>query len=143
MIGYVDVQEQVDKDFHRAVLKACLRRWKARLRKRLADPDLPGGGSFPEVAKVALNFEDIDRYNLPPDFTKSTDSRAAAFIREYGDVAVELDALPTDVLRDRIQSEVTSRMDLEALEKSREQERREQEKLDVLLDISGSGDADT
>jgi hypothetical protein len=33
MIGYVDVQEQVDKDFHRALLKASLRRWKDRLRR--------------------------------------------------------------------------------------------------------------
>jgi hypothetical protein len=32
MIGYVDVQEQVDKDFHRALLNASLHRWKCRLR---------------------------------------------------------------------------------------------------------------
>lgn len=29
MIGYVDVQEQVDKDFHRALLRASLHRWKS------------------------------------------------------------------------------------------------------------------
>src|SRR3712207_4722400 len=33
MIGYVGVEEQVDKDFHRALLKASLRRWKAQLRR--------------------------------------------------------------------------------------------------------------
>jgi hypothetical protein len=33
MTGYVGVSEQVDKDFHRALLKASLRRWKARLRR--------------------------------------------------------------------------------------------------------------
>jgi hypothetical protein len=32
MTGYVDLGEQVDKDFHRALLKASLRRWKSRLR---------------------------------------------------------------------------------------------------------------
>lgn len=32
MTGYVDVGEQIDKDFHHALLKACLRRWKSRLR---------------------------------------------------------------------------------------------------------------
>ena len=31
MIGYVNVEEQIDKDFHRALLKASLRHWKARL----------------------------------------------------------------------------------------------------------------
>ena len=32
MIGYVGVEEQVDKDFHRALLKASLHRWMDRLR---------------------------------------------------------------------------------------------------------------
>ena len=40
MIGYVGVQEQVDKDFHRALLKASLHRWKDRLRSNLADEHL-------------------------------------------------------------------------------------------------------
>jgi hypothetical protein len=33
MTGYVNVQEQIDKDFHRALLKASLRRWRDRLRR--------------------------------------------------------------------------------------------------------------
>ena len=33
MIGYVSVEEQVDKDFHRARRKASLRRWRDRLRR--------------------------------------------------------------------------------------------------------------
>jgi len=39
MIGYVNVEEQIDKDFHRALLKASLRRWKARLRRESAHDD--------------------------------------------------------------------------------------------------------
>lgn len=33
MIGYVSVEEQVDKDFHRALLKTSLHRLRERLRK--------------------------------------------------------------------------------------------------------------
>jgi hypothetical protein len=33
MSGYIGVEEQVDKDFHRALLKASLRRWRGRLRR--------------------------------------------------------------------------------------------------------------
>jgi len=33
VVGYVSVEEQVDKDFHRALLKASLRRWRDRLRR--------------------------------------------------------------------------------------------------------------
>jgi hypothetical protein len=50
MIGYVGVQEQVDKDFHRALLKASLHRWKDRLHRDLVEEHLL---SFDE-AKGAL-----------------------------------------------------------------------------------------
>ena len=50
MIGYVGVEEQVDKDFHRALRKASLRRWKTRLRRERAHDRLL---SF-EEAKGAL-----------------------------------------------------------------------------------------
>src|SRR3712207_1560475 len=50
MIGYISVQEQVEKDFHRARRKASLRRWKNRLRRDCANERLL---SF-EEAKGAL-----------------------------------------------------------------------------------------
>jgi hypothetical protein len=103
------------------------------LRERLAHVDLPGGGSEPEIVKCALTYEDIARYQLPPDFTKATDSRRAAFVERYGDVAVELDALPVDVLRERLVTEVEACMDLGALEATREEERRGRQRLSELL----------
>ena len=103
------------------------------LRERLAHPDLPGGGSEPEIIKSALTFEDISRYDLPPDFTKGADSRRDAFVALYGDVAVELDALPVDVLRRRLVREVEARMDLDALAETRASQASDQERLDELL----------
>lgn len=97
-------------------------------RERLAEH-----GCVPEIVKCALVFEDIERHGLPPDFAKATDSRRAAFVERYGDVAVELDALPTDVLRGRIRSEVEARMDLDALELTRRREREDREHLNALL----------
>ncbi len=98
------------------------------MRERLADL-----GSEPEIVKSALTRDDIERYGLPPDFTKATDSRREAFVAKYGDVAVELDALPVGVLRDRLADEVSRRMDLEALEGTREAERADRGRLDELL----------
>ena len=74
---------------------------------------------YPDIEICALREEDIEEYNLPPDFTKATDSRSPAFIAEFGDVAVELDALPVDVLRQRIQEGVENRMDLLILEETK------------------------
>ncbi|MDP9479079.1 MAG: hypothetical protein M3R38_25935 [Actinomycetota bacterium] len=104
------------------------------LRERLADTDLPSGGSFPEIVKCALVPEDIELYELPPDFTKTTDSRRAAFVEQHGDVSVELDALPLDVLRGRIRDAVEARMDLNALERTRQLEQQDRERLNDLLD---------
>ncbi len=103
------------------------------LEESLANPDLPNGGSFPDVIKCALTPEDIATYSLPPDFTKATDTRQAAFVEKHGDVAVELDALPVAVLRDRIVREVEARMDLKALRSTREAERADKQRLNDLL----------
>jgi len=65
----------------------------------------------------------VAMHNLPPDFTKATDSRSPAFVARYGDVAVELDALPRNVLRERLTDEVERQMDPEALERTRAEER--------------------
>ena len=90
-------------------------------------------GCKPEVFKCALTRDDIDRYRLPPDFAKKTDTRARGFIAKNGDASVELDALPMNVLRDRLIEEVKSRMDLDALAAVKAMEEEERTRLETLL----------
>ncbi len=71
---------------------------------------------YPDIIISALLESDIDEYDLPPDFAKKSNSRSESFIREFGDVSVELDALPVDALLSRLESEVMLRMDLVALQ---------------------------
>jgi hypothetical protein len=56
------------------------------LRERLFDQ-----GSNPEIVKCAVTLGDIERYELPADFTKPSDTRRAAFVARWGDISVELD----------------------------------------------------
>lgn len=91
----------------------------------------------PEIVKCALTLEDVRRYNLPADLAKTTDSRHAAHVAKWGDISVELDALPAAVLRQRLIAEVESRLDLSALEETRLSERAERARLSALLDKSG------
>jgi len=86
-------------------------------------------GCEPEIVKCALTLDDVRGYNLPPDFTKATDTRQKGFVAKYGDIAVELDALPVDVLVQRITNEVESRMDLNALAETKRVEETERTKL--------------
>jgi hypothetical protein len=94
-------------------------------------------GCAPEVIKCALTLEDVQRYDLPPDFTKATDTRQAAFVAKWGDISVELDALPATVLRQSLIGEVESRLDLGALEGTRAAQAADVERLNDLLDKSG------
>jgi len=91
-------------------------------------------GCEPEIVKCALTREDIERYSLPPDVTKATDTRRAAFVAKHGDVCVELDALPVDVLRERIEAEVKARMNLKALRKTQAMEATERARLVETLE---------
>jgi len=51
-----------------------------------------------EVRRVALNFDQVQQYNPPPNFAKTTDSRFANYQQVYGDESWELDALEPKVL---------------------------------------------
>lgn len=88
---------------------------------------------YPKIVKVALTAEDISLYNLPPDFTKTTDTRRAAFVAKHGDVAVELDALPPNVLESRLENEVKARLDMEAMAEVLGQEQADKARLLDLL----------
>lgn len=90
----------------------------------------------PTIIKCALTLEDIRRYSLPADLAKTTDSRHAAHVAKWGDVSVELDALPPAVLRQRLIDEVVSRLDMPALEATRQQQADDRARLSALLDKS-------
>lgn len=101
------------------------------LRERLADR-----GAEPTIIKCALTFEDIGRYRLPPDFAKATDTRAAAFVARFGArSSVELDALPVDILIDRLRTTVEAHLDLDALRSTMADEEVDQARLLAMLEV--------
>ena len=86
-------------------------------------------GCRPKIVKVALNRDDLERYGLPPDVTKATDTRQRKFVERHGDISAELDALPVHILRERIRSEVAARMDLDALNDAHDQDEADRARL--------------
>lgn len=63
-------------------------------------------GAETEVERIALNMDQIDEYQPPPNPTKVTDSRADAYIRQFGNESWELDALEPSVLNGLVESEI-------------------------------------
>lgn len=90
-------------------------------------------GCEPEMVKCALTLADVEHYQLPHALTKKTDTRRKAFVRKYGDMAVELDALPAQVLRQRLVDEIEARMDMDALARTWQVEDSERERLAELM----------
>lgn len=63
------------------------------------------------VQRIALNMNQVTRYNPPPNPAKVTDSRFGAYQAKYGDQSWELDALEPAVLVDLVRRAVAQYRD--------------------------------
>jgi hypothetical protein len=63
------------------------------------------GSWIVEVKRMALNMEQIEQYNPPPNPAKSTDSRFKQYQNEFGNESWELDALEPTVMAQLIEDE--------------------------------------
>lgn len=84
-----------------------------------------------EVKRLALTWEQIQRYQPPPNPAKLTDARADAYVREFGTESWELDALDPTVIRDLIESAVLEIRDEITWDTIVEQEEEEKELLQL------------
>jgi len=70
------------------------------------------------VERIALNMDQIEKYNPPPNPAKITDSRSGSYIAEYGRESWELDSLDPKVLDRTVEKAVKTVMN-QALWKGR------------------------
>lgn len=63
-------------------------------------------GAEVDVQRIALNMDQINQYNPPPNYAKVTDSRFEGYVAEYGEECWELDALEPQVLDELIRKHV-------------------------------------
>jgi hypothetical protein len=81
------------------------------------------------VKRIALNMDQIEEYKPPPNPAKISDTRAADYIRKYGNYSWELDALEPSVLVSLIRSEAEKYIDLDAVAEVQSQADSEREGL--------------
>lgn len=86
-----------------------------------------------EFHRLALNMNQIEEYNPPPNPAKLTDSRATQYIDEFGYDSWELDALEPQVISDLIESNVKKYRNERLYNKILEREKKEKS---LLSDIS-------
>jgi hypothetical protein len=86
-----------------------------------------------EFRRLALNMNQIEKYNPPPNPAKLTDSRAEQYVNEFGYDSWELDALEPQVISELIERNVKSYRNEKLYNEVLKQEKREK---NLLSDIS-------
>jgi hypothetical protein len=85
-----------------------------------------------EVDRLALNMDQVDRYDPPPNPAKLTDARATGYIAEHGESSWELDALEPTVLSDLIRSAIRDLRDDDLWQKVEEKQALERTRLNAV-----------
>ena len=102
-------------------------------------------GPWVEVQRLALNFDQVEDYQPPPNPAKLTDSRAQGYILKYGGESWELDALEPSVLDGMVSGAIEDLLDLDLYNERLDQEEADKEAIRraaELLNEEQEGDGD-
>lgn len=87
-----------------------------------------------EVTRLALNMDQVETWNPPPNPAKETDSRFAAYRDEYGDESWELDAVEPATLAGLVEDHIRSLIDEEIWDRTALKEKLMQDDLIKFAD---------
>lgn len=87
-----------------------------------------------EVRRIALNRDQIDLYDPPPNPAKITDPRAEDYIAMHGEESWELDALNPATFRELIEEEVLLHLDRELWEEQHDEQEYDRELLQLAAE---------
>lgn len=82
-----------------------------------------------DFKRLALNMDQVEEYDPPPNPTKITDSRAKGYIAEHGHESWELDALEPQVMADLIRDAIESVREDDLWEEKVEEEEKDKRAL--------------
>lgn len=86
-------------------------------------------GGRVEVNRIALNMDQVAKYNPPPNPAKTTDARYETYRAEYGEDSWELDALEPQVIEKLIAKTIRSYRDDEIFQERVAEENEHKEQL--------------
>jgi hypothetical protein len=94
-------------------------------------------GNTVRINRIALNMNQIEELDLPPNPAKLSDSRAQGYIASFGSDSWELDALDPEYMSNLIEGVVKKLRDPEIYARTREREGAMKTKLDELAEEHG------
>jgi len=87
-----------------------------------------------DLRRLALNMDQVEEHNPPPNPAKETDSRFAGYIRQYGDQSWELDALEPSILEGLVRAELDTLIEGKPWKQVEKEEARDKELLNKASD---------
>lgn len=93
---------------------------------------------YVEVKRLALNFDQVKQYDPPPNPTKLSDSRANAYMAEYGPDSWELDALDPKVMDKIVEDNIMQFIDRELWDERLKVFKNDKTKLEKAVDFVNS-----
>lgn len=94
-------------------------------------------GAYVKVKRIALNMEQIEEFAPPPNPAKLSDSRCDGYMKKFGKMSWELDALDPNTLNELISTQVAKYTDFD---KKKVLELEQQKGRDLLSSCSASWD---
>lgn len=89
-------------------------------------------GCSARIERIALNMDQIEKHQPPPNPIKPTDSRSGTYGDEYGDDSWELDALEPKILDELIRDQIDIYTDSSLLKEAEELQEEEREVLNKI-----------
>lgn len=97
-----------------------------------------GGGIFKSrflgLRRIALNMNQIEEFNPPPNPAKITDTRAKGYIEKFGDESWELDALEPKVITELISDTISEFADDYVMEEVKRRVEEEKKVMNLICD---------
>lgn len=86
-----------------------------------------------EIVPVGLTMEQIKKYNPPHNPAKITDPRAKEYVRKFGKVSWEVDALNPTIMMEIVRESINSYLDQDALSNILQKEKEEQKQIRKII----------
>ena len=84
--------------------------------------------------RLALNMDQVDQYQPPPNFAKLSDSRARDYVIKYGENSWELDALEPDVMANLVRDNILAIRDDDLWNEALDEENEHKEALSRIAE---------
>lgn len=86
-------------------------------------------GAPVRVLRIALNMDQVEEYEPPPNPAKLSDSRAPEYVMQYGDDSWELDALEPSVLDALVRTNLEPFIDTDAWQEGAAEDEEQRERM--------------